>query len=259
MKGYKGFDKDLKCRDKQYEIGKEYTEPEAELCERGLHFCEAPHHCFSYYEPGVGRYCEVEADNVADKTDNGDSKRVAKHIKIGAEIDASAICKMAAKGFFEWFKYDDKITKAKTSSDNNAGNRGAANAGNRGAANAGYRGAANAGDWGAANAGDCGAANAGNWGAANAGDRGAANAGDWGAAIVRSCGTASVGKNGVAICMGNESKAKGATGALLVLVNCDDDGNIINHATVKVDGETIKPDTFYWLKGGRVVEYEVEA
>jgi hypothetical protein len=227
MKGYKGFDKDLKCRDKQYEIGKEYTEPEAELCERGLHFCEAPHHCFSYYEPGVGRYCEVEADNVADKTDNGDSKRVAKHIKIGAEIDASAICKMAAKGFFEWFKYDDKITKAKTSSDNNAGNRGAANAGNRGAANAGYRGAA--------------------------------NAGDWGAAIVRSCGTASVGKNGVAICMGNESKAKGATGALLVLVNCDDDGNIINHATVKVDGETIKPDTFYWLKGGRVVEYEVEA
>ena len=47
IKGYKGFDKDLRCRNKQYAVGETFTEKDAKLCERGLHFCENPHDVFS--------------------------------------------------------------------------------------------------------------------------------------------------------------------------------------------------------------------
>jgi len=44
MKTYKGFDKDFKCRDFQYEVGKEYEMPEdcIKVCEKGFHACESP-------------------------------------------------------------------------------------------------------------------------------------------------------------------------------------------------------------------------
>ena len=61
MKLYKGFTKDLKCRDFQYEIGKEYHEETADLCHAGFHACENPLDTLRYYAPGSSRYCEVEA------------------------------------------------------------------------------------------------------------------------------------------------------------------------------------------------------
>ncbi len=211
IKGYKGFDKDLKCRNKQYAIGETFREDNAELCYRGLHFCENPHDIFSYYEAGDNnRFCEVEASDVSDEREV-DSKRVAKTLFIKAEVSVFQICKIAVSTFFENFGFKKKIESADC---NVAGNRGAAyagdygaanagycgaaNAGNRGAANAGNRGAANAGDYGAANAGDYGAANAGDYGAANAGGYGAANAGDYGAANAGYRGAANAGDNGAA-------------------------------------------------------------
>ena len=42
MSAYKGFDKDLRCRGFQYEVGKTYEEKEARICETGFHACENP-------------------------------------------------------------------------------------------------------------------------------------------------------------------------------------------------------------------------
>ena len=290
MKAYKGFDKDLKCRGYQYQIGGEYTEDSAELCKKGFHACELPHDIFNYYAPAESRFCEVDLD-ATDERNSEDSKRVGTRIKIGAEISVFDIAKISVKAFFDRIEFTKKIESSDT---NNAGDCGAANVGNYGAANAGYRGAAvagyrgaanagnygaaNAGDYGAANAGDCGAANVGNYGAAvagyrgaanagnygaanagdygaaNAGDYGAANAGNYGAAVARDGGKAKVGKGGVAVGLGKEAMASGAIGAVLVLTERDDDYNIINVAAVIVDGEKIKAGTYYAIKNGKIVE-----
>ncbi|MDR1630307.1 MAG: hypothetical protein LBS36_08890 [Oscillospiraceae bacterium] len=290
MKGFKGFDKDLKCRDKQYVIGKEETEETASLCYKGLHFCENPHEIFNYYAAGNGnRFCEIEAHDVSEKKED-DSKRVAKRLTVKAEVGVFHICKIAVSTFFENFSFKNKINSTDTNNAGdcgaaNAGDRGAANAGDCGAANAGYCGAANAGDrgaanagyWGAANAGDrgaanagdcgaanagdrgaanagyCGAANAGDRGAANAGDWGAANAGDWGAANAGDRGAASVKENGVAICS-TDGKVKGGKGSVLVLVSRDKNNNIVDYAMSIVDGSAIKANVWYRLNDGKFEE-----
>ena len=89
MKCYKGFDKDLKCRGFQYEIGKEYEENTADICHKGFHACENPMDVFGYYNPADSRYCEVDLDT--NEQTEKDSKRVGKKIKIETEIGLSGM------------------------------------------------------------------------------------------------------------------------------------------------------------------------
>ena len=117
MKCYKGFDKDLRCKDFQYEIGKEYETERAEICEEGFHACEFPLDVLWYYNPADSRFCEVELD--ANEQTRDDSKRVGKKIKIGAEIGLSGLVKAGVKFILE--KADFENAKA-----TNTGNRSAA-------------------------------------------------------------------------------------------------------------------------------------
>ena len=265
MKGYKGFDKNLKCRDFQYEIGKEYETERAELYREGFHFCENPHDVLNYYSAGDGnRFAVVEASEVSDEKGD-DSKRVSKRISVKAEISVFEICRIAVSAFFENFGFRKKIESADT---NNAGDCGAANAGDCGAANAGNYGAANAGDYGAANAGNYGAANAGNYGAANAGDCGAANAGNCGAANAGNCGAANAGDCGAAnagnygaAIVSNNGRVRGGHGCVLVARNIEwvgehDRYEVTDWACGIVDGVNIKEDTWYRLEDGKLVECE---
>lgn len=108
MKCYKGFDKDLRCEDFQYEIGKEYETERAEICEEGFHACEFPLDVLWYYNPADSRFCEVELD--ANEQTRDDSKRVGKKIKIGAEIGLSGLVKAGVKFILE--KADFENAKA---------------------------------------------------------------------------------------------------------------------------------------------------
>ena len=76
MKAYKGFNNKLQCREFQYKVGETYEEEKAELCSCGFHACEAPLDVFGYYPPADSRYCEVELEDVSEKTSE-DSKRCA--------------------------------------------------------------------------------------------------------------------------------------------------------------------------------------
>ena len=227
MKAYKGFNEDMTCRGFQYKEGGEYETDKAKLCESGFHACENPLDCLNYYSPNDGCvYHEVEVSGDIEKAGD-DSKVTATRIKIGARLSIAGIVKGAIDFIF---------SKAKPASGNYAN---AATSGD--GANA-----ATSGDY--ANAATSGfranAATSGNY--ANA-----ATSGD--------CANAEVnGKDAIAVVLGCKCKARGALGCWLVLTERDDDGHILGVQAVKVDSESIKADTWYELRDGKVVEAKEE-
>ena len=290
MKVYKGTDENMVCRGKQYVPGEMATEEKAKPCECGLHACEMPLDVLKYYPPNCSRYFDAEADDVSDERSSDDSKIVAKKMTLKAEIGIPGLVKAQVEYIKKQIGFDDAIKRADDEKENHAtGDQGAASAtGYRGAASAtGDQGAASAtGDRGAASAtgylgaasatGDQGAASAtGYLGAASAtGDRGAASAtGDQGAASATGyqgaasatgyLGAASAtGKSGIALAAGCECKAKGALGCAICCIERGRwNGETYPILAVKaaiVDGETVKPDTWYMLKNGEFVEAENE-
>ena len=104
IKSYKGFDKNLCCRDFQYEVGKEYEmDGDIKVCERGFHACESPlevlDHYFIMNDGSFARFCEVEQSGVMDK-ENNTTKIASSKIKIKAELKFADLIKLG----IEWIK-----------------------------------------------------------------------------------------------------------------------------------------------------------
>lgn len=118
IKSYKGFDKNLKCRDFQYEIGKEYEmDGEIRVCNRGFHACESPFEVFDHYSMIGSRFCEVEQDGNISKEDRG-TKICSSKIKIKAELKLDNMINLGV----EWLKDITSPEKIKTSiKDNSSG------------------------------------------------------------------------------------------------------------------------------------------
>lgn len=95
---YKGFNNDLTCRGFQYEVGKEYTEEEVSICNRGFHACENPFDVLNFYGDVLNnRFCEVEQSGQIEKDNN---KQVSSKIKVVAEIGFVGLFKAGV----EWIK-----------------------------------------------------------------------------------------------------------------------------------------------------------
>ena len=107
IKGYKGFDKELKCRGFLYEVDKEYEQGgEIKCCNNGFHFCENPFDVFSYYPPNDSRYCEVHGSGKYDK-DNDDSKVSVSKIKIGFEIGLKGLIDAGIKFILDKVNWEE--------------------------------------------------------------------------------------------------------------------------------------------------------
>ncbi|EFZ9359294.1 hypothetical protein H4M84_003980 [Salmonella enterica subsp. enterica serovar Meleagridis] len=229
---FKGFNKDLKCRDFQFEIGKTFHhDGKVEACVSGFHACECPFDVFSYYSPADSRFAETISFGITNREEDGDTKIASASITIKAELTLPQFIQRGIEWI--WSKIDKSLEQQIMCGNCSA----ATNTGNRSAAT-------NTGDWSAAT-------NTGNRSAAtNTGNRSAAtNTGNCSAATNtgnRSAAEVS-GSQSVAAAFGIEGKARASEGGAIVLCYRDEDGELIHIRASKVGENGIMPNTWYQL------------
>jgi hypothetical protein len=88
VEGYKGTDKNMKCRDVQYELNKTYTyDGKIELCESGYHFCKELVNVFNYYSlENENRFFKVKCLITKEQLESANDKLVAKEITFTEEL-----------------------------------------------------------------------------------------------------------------------------------------------------------------------------
>ena len=241
---YKAFDENFRCRDFQYEVGKEYEiKGEIKCCERGFHACESPMEVFDYYDMFNSRFAEVEQSGQIDKEDDNKSTKICSScIKIKAELKLADIINIG----IEWLKDITSSSKVKADIDLND------NGGD-------YAQIGSSGDY--AQIGSSGYY-------AKIGSSGyyskIGSSGDY--AQIGSSGYSakinSTGEYSVIMCAGKNSAAKAKAGSWITLSEWvyDEEKGITIPKCVKteyVDGKRIKEDTWYQLKKGKFIEVNV--
>ena len=229
MKGYKGFNPDLICKDKQYQENTVFEEPEAKICEKGMHFCENPFDVLDYYDlirsDGTpNEFAEVEA---LDEPKTDDKKKFcSRKLKIGVKLGLSGFVKACVDFVLE-------KTIAEMPSENvDSGN--SARIGSSG----NYARIGSSGD------------------SARIGSSGnSAQIGSSGNYAQINC----TGSDSVICCAGHGSVVKAPIGCWITLAEWKYDGAKqrcvpVCVKTEYVDGEKIKADTPYTLKNGEFVE-----
>ena len=154
VKGYKVFNPDWTCRDKQYTCPGIFEDPgDISVCSKGMHFCKKAADCFNYYDFDPNNHvAEVIAHG---KVLEGDDKCCTDKLEIVREIPWAELLEIVNTGY----------------GNSGYGNSGYGNSGNR---NSGSwnSGSWNSGSW------NSGAWNSGSWNSGN-GNSGNGNSGSW--------------------------------------------------------------------------------
>ena len=85
IKGFKAYDKGMKCRNFQYEEGMIYETKDAKLRKTGFHICVNPLDCLNYYDLTACEFSKAEAIGKIDESKD-DSKIATTKIRIGAKL-----------------------------------------------------------------------------------------------------------------------------------------------------------------------------
>ena len=272
---YKGFDKNLKCRDFQYEVGKEYEmDGDIKCCERGFHACESPLEVFDHYDMLNSRFAEVEQSGEIDKEENS-TKVCSSRIKVKAELKLADIINLGV----EWIKDVTSPSKLKKETDLNDNGNNSAKIGSSGDSakigSSGYYAKIGSSGYSAKIGSSGDSAQIGSSGdfakIGSSGDYAQIGSSGDSAQIGSSGDSAKIGSSGdsaqiestgnhsIVMAAGNESIAKAKIGSWITLAEWDcinGDWIPICVKTEQVDGERIKADTFYKLVNGefKVVE-----
>ena len=272
---YKGFDKNLKCRDFQYEVGKEYEmDGDIKCCERGFHACESPLEVFDHYDMLNSRFAEVEQSGKIDKEENT-TKVCSSKIKVKAELKLADIINLGV----EWIKDVTSSAKLKKETDLNDNGNNSAQIGSSGdyaqigssgyyaqIGSSGYYAQIGSSGYSAqiGSSGDYAQIGSSGYSAqiGSSGDYAKiGSSGDY--AKIGSSGyyaqIESTGKHSVVMAAGNNSIAKAKIGSWITLAEWDCINGVwipICVKTEQVDGERIKADTFYKLVNGEFKEVE---
>ena len=280
---WKAYDKDLTCRGKKYEVGQVYEESDAVICEKGMHYCDNPADLMFYHGliDDDGNMMEIsQVEDMAPETTQKQKgpnsvKYCTTKLKIGARVQFGDWVKAAADFVLE------KCKRASDASDKNYAKM--ASSGNyaKMASSGNYAKMASFGNYAqmassgysakmASSGYSAKMASSGYFAQMASSGYSAKMASSGYSAQMASSGysaqmassgdyakMASSGKHSVVAAVGINSKAKAAKGSWITLAEWDYQDNTWVPLYVKtelVDGNRIKADTFYTLKGGEFVE-----
>ena len=283
MRYFKAFHPGMICNGKRYAENTVYEENGNTICEEGvMHFCKTPFDCLDYY-PLVGndgRVTEFAEVEPLDRVLEEKNKRACRKLRIGAKLSLKdfinaqvdiqmekGACDTAASG--KWSKLAASGDGSQLAASGKWSKLAASGDESQLAASGDWSQLAASGDGSklAASGNGSNLAASGNWSqlAASGDESQLAASGDWSqlaasgdrsklAALGNGSRIAASGAHSIAAAIGRCSRASASLGSWIVLAEYNGNNEPICVKAAQIDGEKLKPNVFYQLKGGEFVE-----